>query len=619
MTTETDKPVDYASMWAAVFLAQDAFKQLAPPANLDEAKAAFGAAMVWRQSLYTGLVNVAPEPMKLEAHNAMMAVREILNRFQDEAAEARAAGYEKDDLAALGSQVMEILLDAPAKTLFLHNDYLPAHLCAARMFRHFATTGEMYRRGSAVVELKKGSMEVLTSTGFRSRLNKRGRRVVAIKKAQTDAGELFAAPKHCGDDVAKVLLATTEVNVLPEIKLVAAMPLLVEDAAGRLVTTKPGYNADCGVLVTGTAEVREIPIEEAAPRLSHLLCDFKFTADGDRSRALAGLIAPALRMGGLLPGNALIDAVEADDSQAGKGYRHKLTHAIYGETPYPVTQKEGGVGSLDESFAAAVMSGKPFIALDNLRGNLNSTLLEATVTPISNDGHVAVRLPHRGEVMVDASRTLTQLTSNGFSSTRDLANRLLITRLLKQPPGYTFAAWEGGSLLEHAKQFAAYYLSCVHAVVRYWHAHGKPRLATPHTFKDWVGSLDWIVQSVWGEKPLLTGHGEATERLANKGLSWLRQVAHAVVREGHANAVLGLKASDLREICERAGIPIEGVKPGHEDNQAERAIGVIMASCFREKDWTEIDGIRVTRFERDERREDKRDWRPAKFYTFSKP
>jgi hypothetical protein len=44
-----------------------------------------------------------------------------------------------------------------------------------------------------------------------------------------------------------------------------------------------------------------------------------------------------------------------------------------------------------------------------------------------------------------------------------------------------------------------------------------------------------------------------------------------------------------------------------------------MASCFREHDSIELDGIRVTRLEKDERREDKRDYRATKLYTFTKP
>jgi hypothetical protein len=609
---------DSTALTLAALDAQEAFRSLPIPTNLAEAQQSFSAAVKWHVAVMA-FGDKTPARAKAEAHAAQMAATEILKKFEEAAYRERVSGYDLDDLKALDGSVVEILLDAPPNTLFLHNDYLPAPLAAARMFAHFAKTGEMYRRGSAIVEISKShGMEVLSPTGFRSRLNKRGRKVLAIKKTQTDPPEVFASGKHCGEDQAKVLLGSTEVNLLPEIKLVAAKPLLVE-LAGELVTTTPGYNPECGVLVTGKGAVRDIPIAEAAAALAGLLRDFNFTGEGDRSRGLAGLVAPAIRMGCLLPGtDALIDAVEADDSQAGKGWRHKLTHAIYGEVTYGVAKRDGGVGSFDESLSAALMSGKPFITLDNLRGELNSTLLEATVTPISSDGRVAVRLPHRGEVMVDASRTLIQITSNGFSSTRDLANRLLIQRLLKQPPDYQYATWEGGNLLAHAALFSDYYLSCVHSVIRYWHANGKRKLPTPHTFKDWVGTLDWIVQSVWAAQPLLTGHAEATGRLANKSLTWLRMLAVAVVREGKAGALSGLKAGELREICERAGILPEGVKPGHEDNQAERAIGVVMAACFRDTDSVVLDGICVTRSQREEYRADHRDHKATKFYTFTR-
>jgi hypothetical protein len=50
--------------------------------------------------------------------------------------------------------------------------------------------------------------------------------------------------------------------------------------------------------------------------------------------------------------NAL-DLSEADQSQAGKGYRNKIATAIYREMVKSVTQRRGGVGSLEETFNAA--------------------------------------------------------------------------------------------------------------------------------------------------------------------------------------------------------------------------------------------------------------------------
>ena len=321
-------------------------------------------------------------------------------------------------------------------------------------------------------------------------------------------------------------------------------------------------------------------------------------------------------MGRLVLGDALVDTAEADESQTGKGTKHKVTHAIYGEHPHPVTQKDGGVGPFNESLCSAIMSGAPFIVLDNLRGKLNSTVLEAAITPVTPDGRVSVRVPHQDTVMVDVGRTLFQATSNGFSTTKDFANRLLNTRLLKQAPDYRSTESPEGGLLERIQAHQAAYLSCVHAVVRHWHAKGKPRNRTEHSFKPWVGTLDWIVQNVWGTTPLLDGHAEAIKRISNIHLTWLRQLAIAVLQDGKGHT--GLRAGDIRPICEAAGLLPEGVKPGADDNQADRAIGVVLGACFRDTDSLTVDDMRIERTQREEKRVVQYDVRMVKFYTFAR-
>jgi hypothetical protein len=514
-------------------------------------------------------------------------------------------------IEALNPIVASLLRQSPAEFMFLPNDHFASvPVAARRIFSSFAASQDMYRRGSAVVELDADNrVAVVSATMFRARLNKDGRKTVHIKSAQR--GELYPDDKLCSEDIAKVLLKASEVNLLPEIKLIVASPLLVE-VDGKLALAQPGYNSNCGVLVTSNGAVWEVPLDEAVAALLDLLRDFQFPTRGDRSRGIAALIAPAVRMGRFLPGNALVDTVEADDSQAGKGTKHELTHLIYGEVPYPVLQKEGGVGSFDESLSTALMSGKPFIALDNLRGNLRSTLLEGAITPISGDKRVAVRVPHHGEVMVDAGSTLFVATSNGFSSTRDLANRLLVTRLRKQPKDYAYHQWGTLGLLQYVEKNALYFLSCVHAVIRHWHAAGKPKLPTTHTFKDWVGSLDWIAQKLFGAAPLLDGHENAALRIANPSLSWLRQAANAVVKEGLAGREL--RASDIRGVCERNGCLPDGVKIDWDDMKIEPAIGRIMATCFAHADRVSIDSIEVTRMER---KPADNGWKPTKVYVFA--
>jgi hypothetical protein len=319
-------------------------------------------------------------------------------------------------------------------------------------------------------------------------------------------------------------------------------------------------------------------------------------------------------MGGFLSGNATVEMVEADNSQAGKGTKCELTHAIYGEKPYTVVKKQGGVGSFDESLSAALNSASPFITLDNLRGALDSILLEASITPVSSDKRVAVRVPYRGEIRVDISRVIFQATSNGFSSTSDLANRLLVTRLVKQSGDYQYTQWGDLGLIAHVEKHSAYFLSCVQAVVRHWHAAGKPINTTTHTFKQWIGALDWIVQSIFGAVPLLDGHAGAAQRIANTSLSWLRAVANAALKDGQAGREL--RASDIRLLCDLNGCMPDGIKLDWDDGRAERAIGRIMAGCFVHGDTVTIDGTVV---ERIERKPADNNWKSTRFYVFNRP
>src|SRR5262249_7028655 len=150
--------------------------------------------------------------------------------------------------------------------------------------------------------------------------------------------------------------------------------------------------------------------------------------------------------------------------------------------------------SLDESLSAALLSGRPFIALDNLRGRLDSKFLEAIVTW---PGQVPVRVPHRGETLVDTRGVTFQLSSNGLDATRDAINRASIVRIRKKPKSHSFRSWPEGGLLAHVVARAPYYLGCVFAVVREWVQAGEPQLQPDgsgfHDFREWAGVLNWIV------------------------------------------------------------------------------------------------------------------------------
>ena len=177
--------------------------------------------------------------------------------------------------------------------------------------------------------------------------------------------------------------------------------------------------------------LEQLALSEAVEILLGSIAEYDFTTTADKSRAIAAILTPALKFGGLLEAHIPMLVVEANESQAGKGFFLEQVQSIYREPASMVTQRQGGVGSFDESLGQALIDGRPFIQLDNIRGRIGSPYFEALLTrPLGRT--VPARVPYKGEVQVRPDRFVFQLTSNGFESTRDLANRSCIIRIRKR-------------------------------------------------------------------------------------------------------------------------------------------------------------------------------------------
>jgi hypothetical protein len=412
-------------------------------------------------------------------------------------------------------------------------------------------------------------------------------------------------PATCPEQTAKLIAASAAFrDAMRPIHVLTRCPVLIE-RAGSLIQVS-GYDRASGILAAGDA-AEPMDVAEARRLLSEILAGFRFATPADRARALAAMITPALVFGGLLRGRAPVDLGEADASQTGKGYRNKLTAALYGQSIKAVTQQRAGVGSMEESFNMALIRGANFIALDNVRGKIDSPSFESFLT---EDTYHA-RAPYREPVEVDPRRVVIMLTSNKADVTPDLANRCTCVRLLKQPEGHTFTAYPEGDILEHVRANQPRYLGAVFAIVRAWHEAGKPRTAeTRHDFCPWAQTLDWITRNLLDAGPLLDGHRETQARMTNPVLNWLRDVAIDVIRDRKAGA--WLRASDLVDVIAESGTETPGL-PEHGDltdpetrENAQRATGRKLGLCFRPGDMLTLDGMTVER----------REWHdPARFKT----
>jgi hypothetical protein len=472
--------------------------------------------------------------------------------------------------------------------------------CAAEIFNLVAPTRSMFIRGGVVTIIDRNDrggyvLEVLRPSAARSRFEKHGR-LFAWRVGYK--GKEVLQPTICPEETARAIIESQEArDLLPKISGLINCPFL-KAAHGKLSVSGVGYDEDTGVLVTGGKKPPDVPFNEAVVALAKLVSEFDFQCPGDRSRAIASFITPALKTGGLIQGKVPADVAEADQSQSGKTYRQKLVAAVYNESVSIVSQKIGGVGSVDESLSARLVEGRPFIQFDNFRGRVDSGHLEAFLTA---EGSFPARVPYRGEVQIDPDRFFIFLSSNGVETTRDMANRSSIIRIRKRQR-FIYSDFPEGDLLSHIRVNQPYYLACVFAVIQEWYYRGQPRSRElRHDFRDWCLTLDWIVQNLFKTAPLMEGHRGAQERVSNPGLTFVRNLCLAL--EAEDSLETPLIASQLYDIAEIAGVEVPGLRVADED-RGRKIIGSIMAKVFSDGDTVELDGFRAVKEESIRDRED---------------
>lgn len=451
-------------------------------------------------------------------------------------------------------------------------------------------------------------LDVLKPVAFRSLLESFGK----LHAWRSDnEGKPKLVQTRCAEDMAAALLACDRADLLPPVRGIVSNPIIAEVDGAAKVLARGYHPSGGGLLVTRGMTPATIPTDEAVAMLKSILEEFDFATPGDKSRALASCITPALRLGRWITGHIPADVAEADQSQSGKTYRQRLIFAIYGETPSLISRKDGGVGGMDESFSQALISGRPFVQFDNLRGKVDSQFIEAMLTA---DGNVGARVPHRGEVLVDARHFMLFLTSNGVETTRDLANRSSIIRIRKRT-GYSFREYQEGDLLNHVRVNQSRYLGAVFAVIRAWVAAGRPiAKEVRHDFRQWAGALGWIVENIFHEAPLMDGHVSAQERVSNPALTWLRLVVLAIAKDQRLGE--GLRAAGIAELCADHEIGIPG-KHGDDDMARRKQVGIQLKSAFGDKLTLGIDGYRVERHEVEEFNADDGRNRLVKSYVVS--
>jgi hypothetical protein len=352
---------------------------------------------------------------------------------------------------------------------------------ARGIFSSIAPTNTLFYRGGGVVEAAVSddgclSLRAVTPPAFCSRIEGYGKRIGAWRS--DDAGGYALKVARCSNENATLLLASLEAEeCLPKIRTISAAPVLTEQDGEIVILGRGYYPANGGVLIASGEMPPNVDVDTARSALLALLQDFDLPTPGDQARAVASILSPCLKFGRLLgEADFPLDVAEAPVSQSGKTYRQKVVTAVYREEAHVINMRNGGVGSLDESISTAMLGGRQFISIDNMRGRVDSQIMESA---LRGHGRVDVRAVRKAPVQISTHSFQWQLSSNGADMTRDLANRSIIIRVRKREPEYRFKEWPEGALVEHIRANQPFYLGCVFAVVKQWLARNKPKTTNP--------------------------------------------------------------------------------------------------------------------------------------------
>jgi hypothetical protein len=394
---------------------------------------------------------------------------------------------------------------------------------------------------------------------------------------------------------AEVLLASSTVDVLDEIRMVSPTPFITEDGS----ILHKGYHSSYQVLVTG-GSVSDVEFDEAVEALDELLCDFAPFTPSDKSRMMASLITPAFKPAKMIVQSPLF-FYSSDQSQAGKGLAAESAPCIYDCIAENVKRRDRGAGSFEENMDAALIAGRQFITLDNFKGDLNSGWLEGLITAGSNS-HSA-RAAYSRQTVVDTTSCNWSLTSNGVRGTEDLVNRMAIIKLKKHKGDYQFRYGSKEGYHQHIQSNQSYYLGCVLAIIKRWIADGKPKGSTGgHSFIPWASTLDFIVTNYFGYPPLMEGMTEAKRSIADPIQAWVRLLCIAVAADDQLG--VELSTSELVEVICSSSNGADDLPNGQNlgrgvEAQQSQALGRMMTKVKKVamknvKDYVSIDGYTLT-------------------------
>lgn len=349
--------------------------------------------------------------------------------------------------------------------------------------------------------------------------------------------------------LSQLLEASCIGRILPNVEIISNIPIILP--SGEIVSN----GCHEGTLIDTRMEIKRMEIAKAVVIINNLISDFKCTTLADKSRMISLFLTPALKFGGVLKDiKTPMFQIFADKSQAGKGLCCGMVQSVYNAQISPVTQHSGkGTGSFTESLDTALVSGAPFVLLDNVRENFDSVRLEMMLT---FNGLVSCRPSYSPGVEINPFRRIFLLTANkGANTSEDLMNRSSVINILKREEGYKYQVFDGKyTVVQYIEHHRAEILSAIYTILQDWIQTGMQKKECPfHDFCEWAEMLTFITDKYFGLPSPTEGHAVSKAIRSNETFVWWSELGHKMIEkklDGHYTA------TELKDFAKEFGLKV---------------------------------------------------------------
>jgi hypothetical protein len=410
--------------------------------------------------------------------------------------------------------------------IVLYNDDLKMEKERSVFFSRALASGNFYRRGDiypfSTIHWRPGmsSPVPLNVNTFSTAVAREG---IGFVQAMKNA----LKPTRVPEREIKALLEHDEAESFNLAKSYARRPLLIKEDSGGARILSNQYIKSLGIIVLpcGQAEGTELlahaamDFGSALSFLNRFLDHWTFREEGDRSRAIAQLLTPALLQGGFIGKPIPPFLCTADLPAAGKTLWHKASGWIYQEKAIPQAYEPGeGIGSLKEIIKYIIVRGDTFLFIDELTGIIKSPLLNAIIT---GEEEADCRIAFEKTIRASVAHLMVLLAGvKGFVLEETFSTRVMPIRIIKD----TYCEEEGNLLESWARMNSVKLLGAIYAIILEWVKKGTPMAERDSRFPGWSMALNAILEEIMGLPKATLGLTNIQADFANERLGWLEQV-----------------------------------------------------------------------------------------------